>query len=195
MKHEIEVNRRVTVTKIALTGQMRAGKDEIAKHLVISHGFNRVAFGDELKRLAHEAFPDVSESSKPRALYQTFGQLLREIDPDIWVRHAERKVNAIINVNAQFEDHIGIVISDLRQPNEFDWAIESGFTIAKVTAPVGKRLVRAKAAGDSFTEADLAHETESHIEGFAADYEIANDGTVDDLWAKVDEMIGAIGKR
>ena len=193
MKHEIEVNRRVTVTKIALTGQMRAGKDEIAKHLVISHGFNRVAFGDELKRLAHEAFPDVSEYSKPRALYQQFGQLLREIDPDIWVRHAERKVNAIINVNAQFEDHIGIVISDLRQPNEFDWAIESGFTIVKVTAPVGKRLVRAKAAGDNFTEADLAHETESHVEGFTVDYEIANDGTVEELWAKVDEIIAKMG--
>lgn len=192
MKHEIEVNRKVSVTKIALTGQMRAGKDEIAKHLLIMHGFTRVAFGDELKRLAHEAFPDVSESSKPRALYQQFGQLLREIDPDIWVRHVERQVEALINCNGQFQDHVGIVITDLRQPNEYDWAKANGFTIVKVTAPVGKRLVRAKAAGDNFTEADLAHETESHVEGFTADYDIVNDGTVDDLWGKVDEMLESI---
>lgn len=195
MKHEIEVKRKVSVTKIALTGQMRAGKDEIAKHLLIMHGFTRVAFGDELKRLAHEAFPDVSEFSKPRALYQQFGQLLREIDPDIWVRHVERQVEALINCNGQFQDHVGIVITDLRQPNEYEWARANGFTIVKVTAPRDVRIERAQSLSDAFELNHLTHETESHIEGFTVDYEIANDGTVEDLWAKVDEMINAIGKR
>lgn len=195
MKHEIEVNRKVSVTKIALTGQMRAGKDEIAKHMLIMHGFTRVAFGDELKRLAHEAFPDVSELSKPRALYQQFGQLLREIDPDIWVRHVERQVEALINCNGQFQEHVGIVITDLRQPNEYEWAKANGFTIVKVTAPRDVRIERAQSLSDAFELNHLTHETESHIEGFAADYEIDNDGNVSQLWAKVDTVISAIGKR
>lgn len=189
MKHEIEVNRKVSVTKIALTGQMRAGKDEIAKHLLIMHGFTRVAFGDELKRLAHEAFPDVSELSKPRALYQQFGQLLREIDPDIWVRHVERQVEALINCNGQFADHVGIVITDLRQPNEYEWAKANGFTIVKVTAPRELRIDRAQSLSDAFELNHLTHETESHVDGFVADYEIVNDDDLSGLYAKVDEMI------
>jgi dephospho-CoA kinase len=192
MNHTLEVSRTVTVTKIALCGRLRSGKDTAAHHLYIKYGFDKVAFGDALKRNAHEIFPWVSEFSKPRALYQTFGQLMREIDQDVWIKHVERKVEAIINVNKDYRDHIGIVLTDLRQPNEYEWAKANGFTIIRVTAPDELRQARAKRAGDDFSEADLAHDTEQWVDGFAVDFDVVNDGSVSDLNAHVDEVMAQI---
>jgi dephospho-CoA kinase len=193
MKHTLSVNHEVTVVKIALTGKMRSGKDTVANHLYIRHSFNRVAFGDALKKNAHATFPWVSEFSKPRALYQQFGQLMRQIEPDVWIKHAERAVKGAIDFNVHTgAEKVGVVISDLRQPNEYEWARANGFTIIRVTAPDEDRLLRAKLAGDDFNEADLEHETESHIDSFDCDYEIVNDGSVDDLKRKVGEIMEAI---
>jgi dephospho-CoA kinase len=193
MNHEIEVNRKVTVTKIALTGKMRAGKDEIAHHLFIRYGFTKVAFGDALKRSYHDLFPWVSEFSKPRAGYQKHGQMVRkEFGEDVWIRHVERRIDVIINVNKNDRDHIGIVITDLRQPNEYEWARANGFTIIRVTAPDELRIKRAVRAGDDFTVHDFAHDTEQHVGAFEVDYEINNEGTVEELHAKVDAIMEAI---
>jgi dephospho-CoA kinase len=193
MKHTINVNREVSVVKIALTGKLRSGKSLVGNHLYIKHSFNEVAFGDALKKNAHATFPWVSEFSKPRALYQNFGQLMRQIEPDVWIKHAERAVKGAIDFNVNTgAEKIGVVITDLRQPNEYDWCRNNGYTIIRVTAPDEDRLWRAKLAGDDFTEADLEHETESHIDGFTVDFEIHNDGSVDDLKRKVDEILEAI---
>jgi dephospho-CoA kinase len=193
MKHTINVNREVTVVKIALTGKLRSGKDTAANHIYIRHSFNRVAFGDALKKNAHATFPWVSEFSKPRELYQQFGQLMRQIEPDVWIKHAERAVKGAIDANVNIgAGKVGVVITDLRQPNEYEWARENGFTIIRVTAPDEDRLWRAKLAGDDFTEADLEHETESHIDGFSVDYTVENNGTIDGLKAQVDAIIAKI---
>lgn len=194
MKHTINVNRKVDVIKIALCGRLRSGKDTVGNHLYIKYGFSTVAFGDALKKNAHATFPWVGEFSKPRALYQQFGQLMRQIDPDVWIKHAERAVNGAIDFRVNTgADQVGVVITDLRQPNEYEWAKANGFSIIRVTAQDEDRILRANVAGDSFTEADLEHETESHIDGFTVDYEIVNDGSVDDLKRKIDEIMEAIG--
>jgi dephospho-CoA kinase len=193
VKSTISVNREIPIIKIALTGKMRSGKDTVANHLYIRHSFNRVAFGDALKKNAHATFPWVSEFSKPRALYQQFGQLMRQIEPDVWIKHAERAVKGAIDFNVNTgAERIGVVITDLRQPNEYEWARNNGYTIIRVTAPDEGRIARAIIAGDDFNEADLEHETESHINGFAVDYEIHNDGSVDELKAQIDAILEAI---
>jgi dephospho-CoA kinase len=189
MRHTINVNREVSIVKIALTGKMRSGKDTVANHLYIRHGFDKVAFGDALKRIAHDTFPWVSEFSKPRALYQ-FMNVMREYDKDVWIKHVEQAVKGAIDFHVNTgAEKIGIVISDLRQPNEYEWARNNGYTIIRVTAPDEDRIARAKIAGDDFKEADLEHETESHIDWFAVDYEIHNDGTVDELKAQIDLIL------
>ena len=193
MKHTITVEREVEVVKIALTGKLRAGKDEVARHLYIKYEFDRVAFGDALKRQAHEVFPWISEAAKPRALYQQFGQLMREIEPDVWIKHVERKVNGVIDfrVNTGAE-RVGIVVTDLRQQNEVDWCRANGFTLIRVTAPDDVRIARAIKAGDNFSENDLEHVTESAIDRFDCDFEIYNEGTVEELQAQVDAIIAQI---
>jgi dephospho-CoA kinase len=193
MKHTINVNREVTIVKIALCGRLRSGKDTAANHLYIKYGFDRVAFGDALKKNAHATFPWVSEFSKPRALYQQFGQLMRQIDPDVWIKHAERAVKGAIDFNVNTgAEQIGIVITDVRQQNEVDWCQANGFTLIRVTAPDEDRIARAIAAGDDFTVHDLTHETEMAIDGFACDFEVVNDGAVDELKHKIDEVLARV---
>jgi dephospho-CoA kinase len=194
MKHTISVNREIPVVKVAICGKLRAGKDELAQHLFISHGFDRVAFGDALKRNAHALFPWVSESSKPRALYQKFGQLMRqEFDTDVWIKHAERSVKGAIDFRISIgAEKIGVVLTDVRQQNEVDWCRENGFTLIRVTAPDEDRIARAIAAGDSFNEADLSHPTELEIDNFECDFDVVNDGTVDELKAQVDSILAQI---
>jgi dephospho-CoA kinase len=193
MKTTIKVEREIPVVKIAFTAKLRAGKDTAAHHLYIKYGFDKVAFGDALKRNVNEAFPWVYGPNKPRALLQQYGQLMREIDPQIWVKHVERKIDGIIDfrVNTGAE-RIGIVLSDVRQQNEVDWCRANGFTLIRVTAPDEDRIARAIAAGDDFNEVDLEHETESHIDSFDCDYEIVNAGSLDDLKAQIDTILAQI---
>jgi hypothetical protein len=120
---------------------------------------------------------------------------MREIESDIWIRHAERKVRGTIDfrVNTGAEK-IGVVITDLRQPNEYEWARTEGYTIIRVTAPDEVRIGRAIGAGDDFSVHDLAHSTELEIDNFDVDYEVVNDGTVADLQTKIDEIISQINQ-
>jgi dephospho-CoA kinase len=193
MKTTIKVEREIPVVKIALTGKLRSGKDTVANHLYIRHSFNRVAFGDALKKNAHATFPWIYEWNKPRALYQQFGQLMRQIEPDVWVKHAEQAVKGAIDFNVHTgSGKVGVVITDLRQPNEYEWTKANGFTLIRVTAPDEDRIARAKIAGDDFNEADLEHETESYIDSFDCDYEIVNAGSLDELKAQIDTIVAQI---
>src|SRR5690606_14194732 len=190
--------------KIALTGKLRAGKSAVASYLSADYGFEEVAFGSALKYYADKifAYSDVSaykpevitkygvawSKRKPRRLYQDFGQKLRELDPNIWISHAE----AVVQIYEDKKSTAGIVLSDLRQPNEFEWCKRNGFVIVRVTAPLETRVRRAEIAGDAFDMASLDHDTESHSDGFEVDYEIINDGTYEDLERKVDEIISKL---
>jgi hypothetical protein len=175
------------VKPIALCGQLRAGKDAAAEYLVRQYRYTRFAFGDELKRYSHELFGG-DPAEKPRELYQWFGQTMRERDPDIWVRKCFEAI-------AWDDDLVVPVITDLRQPNEFERCRAEGYVIIRVTAPEEIRLERARQAGDAFTTESLAHDTESHIAGFAVDYEVENVGTLAEMYAKVDAIVGLLNAR
>ncbi|MHC8516792.1 AAA family ATPase [Sporosarcina sp. ITBMC105] len=173
--------------KIALVGKLRAGKDALAMRLALRHDFATIAFGDALKRVAHDAFPWIPREPKPRDLYQ-FMDVLREYDEDIYVKHLERAYR----VYADMRHVEGIVVTDIRQRNEYDWCRANGFVIVRVNAADELRIKRAIAAGDDFTVHDLAHKTELAVDNFAVDYEIDNNGTLVDLYAQVDALKGEI---
>lgn len=177
---------------IALTGKLRSGKDAAAAYLCEKYGYTRFAFGDELKRYANEIF-GVEARQKPRELYQSFGQWCRQRDPDVWVRKCFDDIR-------WHEDNYGrdeyipqcpppVVITDLRQPNEYGRCRAEGYVIIRVNCPDGIRLQRATDAGDAFTAADLAHETEQHVDSFAVDYEVDNSGSLAELHAQIDAIM------
>src|SRR5690625_6079228 len=98
---------------------------------------------------------------------------MREIDPQVWIRRAE----AMARFEADRRSTAGVVIDDLRQPNEYEWARANGFIIIRVEASDDLRLERAEQAGDSFNEEELAHDTEQYVDKFNVDYTVVDDGS------------------
>jgi dephospho-CoA kinase len=183
----------MTEIGIALTGKMRSGKDTIGKYLVDYYDFKRFAFGDELKRLAHDLFGDPVPGTKPRELYQLFGQAMRTFDNDVWVRKMFDQIT--FWQLAQEYAYRRIVVCDLRQPNEYKRCKAQGYVIIRVNCDDMLRRQRIISAGDVFNDEDFRHETESYIDSFDVDYEIFNDGHQIDLYEQVDSILRDIERR
>lgn len=181
--------------KIAITGKARSGKTELSHYAWMLYGFKEFDFSTVLKDEFHRLFPHIPRDPKPRAYYQKFGQWLREIDPDIWVKITMGNVHKYC-----FEDSLNkvnhkpkVLVNGVRQPNEYQRLKDEGFTLIRVSASDDLRIDRAKAEGDVFTEADLEHETENHIDTFEVDYEINNNGELIQLYGQFDEVMKDIG--
>lgn len=185
------------IRKLAICGRIRSGKDTAASYLEEKYGFTKFAFADDMKRLLHELFPHIPSDPKPRRAYQVFGEGLRHLDlPDanlVWINACMRKVNTHIWWHSEVDNRgANVVITDLRTELEYDHLRANGFTLIRVTAPDDVRIARAIEANDDFTVHDLTHETEREIDGFEVDAEIINDGSVDELKRKIDEILEAI---
>jgi hypothetical protein len=132
--------------KIALVGLTRVGKDsvfEMIKSYLQTNGHGqttRLAFGDDLKHRLYSAFPEASIiEGKPREWYETFGELGRQIETDMWVKAVNLKYKRSLTLGID-----NFVITDVRQPNEAQWALDNGFILIKVYAPKELRQDRAK---------------------------------------------------
>lgn len=181
--------------KIAITGKARSGKTELSHYAWMLFGFKEFDFSAVLKNEFHRLFPHIPRDPKPRAYYQKFGQWLREIDPDIWVKLTMGKVHEYC-----FEDALNkvnhkskVLVNGVRQPNEYQRLRDESFVVIRVNASDDLRIGRAKEVGDVFTEADLAHDTESHIDTFEVGYEVNNVGIIGDMYDQFDAIMRDIG--
>lgn len=187
------------MAKIVLAGKVRSGKDTVAEYLKEKYGMVQFAFGDELKKGFHEAYPHIPKDPKPVRGYQLYGQLMRYVkDSNIWIDKCFDKIEHI----AEMADNYNIlgdqvkfmpVITDLRQPDEYERCIKEGYTIVRVNCPDEIRLERLNATGDKFTLEDLNFETEKHVDLFEVDYDINNDGSLEDLYEQLDNLMDDLG--
>ncbi|QGG47683.1 AAA family ATPase [Heliorestis convoluta] len=172
--------------KIALTGKMRSGKDTAGEYLVNKYGFKRFAFGDAVREICQQLYPEQIEEGKPRFLYQQVGQALRKQDRNVWVKTLLRQIEN----ETTLDDNI--VITDLRQFNEYQHVLTTGFTIGRIWANEKTRRERMKTLGDNFDYNDLYHETEQGIDALVVDYEIVNVGELQELHRQVDAWLHRI---
>ncbi|MGG1641849.1 adenylate kinase [Paenibacillus sp. NRS-1782] len=176
----------ISLPNVGLLGRLRSGKDEVARYLSDNYGYTQFAFGDELKSDFHRRYPEIPRESKPRVGYQAHGQLMRAlIDEDIWVRNCLAEVH---RVHYAHED-LRAVISDVRQPNEYDALKSAGYVLIRVEASDAVRIDRAIKSGDVFNYVDLVHDTETALGGYTADFTVDNSGTLDALHAQIDEIV------
>ena len=164
--------------KISVFGKMREGKDTAA--LIMQsrrRGMRQIAYGDALKLIYHTMFGE--SEKKPRAGYQWFGQAMRSHDADVWVNQLQKGLDYLRQAGAD------VVVTDMRQPNEYKQLTEQGFYMVRVRSSLETRLERMRAAGDDFKMEDLENETEQYIDSFPYQYEIINDGTFEEFEEKV----------
>lgn len=182
---------------IGLFAKMRSGKDEVFK-ILDRMGFDveRVAFGDVLKESFHERFPTIPKEPKPTDKLIAYGQALREIDPDVWVRPTMNRVQLRKDILSQAGLRVpSMVYTDIRQPNEYDAVKGSGAFMVRVEAPLEQRVMRMLKLGEKPTLEVLEAPTEKYLESFEADFVIYNDGDYSNLEKQVTEMIFKIQEK
>lgn len=174
--------------KIGICGQLGVGKDATAGYLALEYGHTPFAFADELKRHIRE-ITGIYDEAKVKAMAQRFGPECRELfGADVWVNALERKM-ASLRVEK-------VVITDLRQRNEYRYLREHGYTIIRVEAPVATRLARlaARDGQGALNSRDFDHATETEAAGFDVDYTVDNSGDLRDLAAQVDDIMREVAK-
>lgn len=178
---------------IGLVGRARSGKDTVAHHLVEKHGYTRVAFADRMRdavealnpmiRLDVDGLQHICTLKQGLKMYGWEG--LKVYSPDIrgylqrmgtevgrdmfgenfWVMQA-------ISVANQYEQ---VVFSDVRYPNEAERIRDAGGILWRVER-------------DGIEKSD-EHTSEALIETIKVDSVIKNNGTLEELFSKVDKLM------
>ena len=166
---------------VGLSGYARSGKDTVAKILVEQHGFVHAAFADALKRIllcldpliaVHIRLGDIEGGIEAAKEYPEVRQLLQRLGQeagrsvlgeDIWVRTLFERCPA------------RMVVSDCRYPNEAAAIRSRGGLVLRVERP-GCGPIN-------------SHGSETALDGFDFDAVIDNDGSIEDLVAKLDTVL------
>jgi len=180
---------------IGMIGQAGSGKDSVADYVVKNYGFTKLAFADPLKQAVQVMFniddkhmfdrdlrEEVLEGWEPwstRKLLQFVGtELMRtQVDESIWVKNAVSRIKKLGDV----------IIADVRFPNEVD------DVKARLDGMANTVFIRVSRPDHLDAQGGIQnHASESFIDGLDADIDIVNDGTFEDLYAKVDDIMKTI---
>ncbi len=146
---------------IGLIGLAGSGKDTAADALEKTH--YRYAFAGRLKSIARLFGWDGQKDERGRALLQELGMAGRKYDQDIWVNGIKRLLGPEVLKSK-------LVFTDVRFQNEADYVREHGGIVVRIVRP-------GIISGN--------HESELKQCEVAADIEIVNDGTIEDLHKKI----------
>lgn len=166
---------------IGFAGKARSGKDTAGQYLVKEYQFRHYYFAKPLKEGCNKMFNLTEEQIKnkekivepwgrsPRELYQLLGtDIARTIDKRVWIKNAEmfvRKCNGL-----------SVVITDVRFSNESEWIRSKGGVVI---------FLESKTRGISN---HTAHSSENGLSGSDVDVIIENDGTINQLYEKLEEL-------
>jgi hypothetical protein len=174
---------------IGIHGKARAGKDTAAAHMVRQYGFVRTAFADPLKRAAKEMFGLTHEQTysdelkevliphwgySPRQLFQLLGtESGREVfGEDMWLRRWAIDAERIENEGSH------VVVTDVRFANEAEMIRKRGGVVVHLIRPMDNGLGR-----------QAFHASERGLEIEAEDVVIQNNGSLEQLYSRVDLLV------
>lgn len=139
---------------IGLHGAAGCGKDTVAEILCAAQEFRRVSFAEPMidmltagfgvpksyftdRDLKENPIPELCGKS-PRRLMQMLGNDWGRyrVDPDVWVKIAARKIDYLRKLASSKNAYIeGIVVSDVRHYNEYDYIHTQGGSIWHIRRP------------------------------------------------------------
>lgn len=163
---------------IAVCGKLRSGKDTFAEIVKEYLGAKEFKFSAGISEIIHKYYPERSRKGKLREHYQKIGQALRQLDPYVWIDHTDRAIRAY---HKEMGKQSPVIISDVRQKNEYRYAKGNNYIVIKIEADEDIRIDRAIEAGDLWHNGTLRHETELAVDDIPADIVITNNGTLEEF--------------
>ena len=198
---------------IGICGFQSSGKDTIADYLIKEHGFIKMSFASRLKDIIAIMFgwprdklegltkedrkwreqidPWWSQTLQmpqltPRYVMQCFATDLfrNKFHPDIWVKIVENELNKLIEQNTEQR----IVISDCRFENEINMILRLGGKIIQVHREPPYWFYDYR-NGEEPHNIKLIHRSEIEWIRCYRDYDIENNGTMEELYEKIAQVI------
>ncbi len=186
-------------TVVALIGRARSGKDTVADYIADQLGCNKHALATPLKELVCAMF-EIDMETLDKYKNEQYSLKAQKLDResynifeypiDVSFRHILQRCGdaqkAFFGLDVymqklalKMQDEDTVVVSDVRLVEEQRWLIDNtNVTFIKLhrNAEIGR---------------DSAHRTESETDKLYHDYEIVNDGTIDELYAKIDIILNS----
>lgn len=161
----------MTIIKFGIAGRMRTGKTTIARFLEKHHGFHVTAFADPIKDIARQCGWDDAKDPRGRTLLQDIGTVVRKYHPTAWI---EKMLTSLPPDRC-------IAVDDMRLILEHENISSSGF----LTILVRRRPELIKDAANGTTN----HVTETEVDRIPAWRIIDNNGSFEELYARVEEIL------
>lgn len=168
---------------IAFTGLAQAGKTTAANFLA-EVGWSKVSFASPLKRMMAVLTDETDKEARPlelcgkslRECYQSLGTEWGRhlVGKDIWLRAAKRQMTSVTKNGGR------VVCDDVRFDNE-----------AELVHKLGGVVIEVRRSGLD----QMGHESEFGISPIGLDASIPNDGSPEDLRAKLTEACLRLGIR
>jgi len=179
---------------IGIHGFARSGKDTVADYILDSDDtILKYSFANPLKTAVSSLFNipreeldgDNREEILPewglsiRQILQRFGtESMRNVfGDDFWIKKAQHSVDEALG-----DSEYSVIISDVRFENEADFCRNNGILIY-IERPDADGVV-----------GDIGHASESGVNLNTSDYYINNDGTLEELYEKVDVILREINE-
>jgi len=159
--------------RLAFGYQSRVGKDEACTYLRKKIGGAIIRFSQPLYDIVDISINELTPEKKGQKypiLLQSLGDYFRNwIGKDFFVNIVSNKI---------FKQNGNVFISDVRYENEAEMLKSLGFTLVHIVRH-GREIDR-----------NQNHSSETELKDYRFDYEIVNDGSLEELYRKLDFLVG-----
>ncbi len=159
------------IIKFGIAGRMRTGKTTVAKYLETKYDFHVAAFADPIKQFARSVGWDDKKDERGRTLLQDIGTVVRKYDKKFW----------IVKMISGLPTTKSIAVDDMRMLLEHEELTAAGFKTILVQRDPSK-IVDAPSA-------TVNHVTEREVDQIKPWRTVINNGTFEELYAQVDQLI------
>jgi dephospho-CoA kinase len=178
---------------IGLSGKAGSGKSTVGDYLAGAHGYAQFAFAGALKEMVQNVFLFTDEQMtlgkevidprwgvSPRFCLQWLGtDVLRDVWPDIWIRHLRQEILDFLSINGQRP----VVVTDVRFRDEAEALQRMGGVLVCLRRDKNHRL-------EACSTGIPGHVSEADLDGWEGwDHVLDNDGSLQDLAAAVELML------
>ena len=167
--------------RISFGCQARTGKTTAVNYLIEKNGGVEKSFAGELYNIMYYTQKVCGfEKKKNREFLQLVGTWARNQDPDVWIKTQFR--------DYEYNPCQNVFFSDVRFPNEFKALRENCFVMVRIIRDIPQ----------DFGGGNILHESEVSLLSKPLeewDYVIENNGSLEEFYEKIDEMVKDIEKK